>query len=311
MPTDAQTGDRHALAEDADRGPEPDASAWDAVRAYLADQVEALRSWEPQVRLDGYDAVHRSRVATRRLRSTLRSYESIFRGRRGLRLLRSEVRWHAGLLGAPRDAEVQRERLLRASTVLGGPEADQLRALVADRLGATHELAHRALVESLQTERYERLRTDLAALIADPALRESAAESAVAVLPPMLQAVTDKVARLTAQAESHPAELAGWHEVRKAAKAARYGAELLVPVWGATGRERVAVWRAVTEPLGQMQDAVVCQQVIVELSASVAVGHPARHILEDLRTEQAQLLSDALGQGRERLATALEVSALR
>src|SRR5438477_9740921 len=53
--------------------PPRSATAADVVLAYLRLQAHELRTLEPAVRADEYDAVHQMRVATRRLRATLRS----------------------------------------------------------------------------------------------------------------------------------------------------------------------------------------------------------------------------------------------
>ena len=54
--------------------PRPSASVADVVMAYLRTQVASLRSLEPKVRADEFDAVHQMRVTTRGLRGTLRSF---------------------------------------------------------------------------------------------------------------------------------------------------------------------------------------------------------------------------------------------
>ena len=96
-------------------------SAGEVVLAYAAEQVGVLREGEAAVRSDAPDAVHRSRVAARRLRSTLRTYSAVFR-RGPVSGLRDELRWFGEELGAPRDAEVLRDLLRRESR--GCPNTD-------------------------------------------------------------------------------------------------------------------------------------------------------------------------------------------
>ncbi|NNH72403.1 CHAD domain-containing protein [Nocardia uniformis] len=84
-------------------------AAGPALVAAIADDVDRLLSAEPDVRQDLPDSVHQMRVATRRLRSVLRSYSRIFE-QRPIDELRDELRWLAGLLGVARDAEVRAER---------------------------------------------------------------------------------------------------------------------------------------------------------------------------------------------------------
>ncbi|WP_405135651.1 CHAD domain-containing protein [Nocardia sp. NBC_01388] len=86
----------------------------------LAADVDRLRVAEPEVRQDLPDSVHQMRVATRRLRSLLRSYRPAF-ARGPVTELSDELRWLAGLLGVARDAEVradQFEALLGANGAL-------------------------------------------------------------------------------------------------------------------------------------------------------------------------------------------------
>ena len=80
---------------------------------------------------------NRSRVATRRLRSALRSYAGVFESG-AVRGLRAELRWHAEELGAPRDAEVLAERLLAATGELPEAARTEVAGLLRAALGRTH-----------------------------------------------------------------------------------------------------------------------------------------------------------------------------
>jgi inorganic triphosphatase YgiF len=80
------------------------------VHGRLADQVTQLRRLDPLVRRDVPDAVHKSRVAIRRLRSALATFRPLLN--RGVTdPLRDELKWLGGVLGDARDAEVMHERL--------------------------------------------------------------------------------------------------------------------------------------------------------------------------------------------------------
>jgi hypothetical protein len=54
--------------------PRRSSSAGEVVLAYLRQQAHTMMSLEPMVRADEFDSVHQMRVATRRLRATLRSF---------------------------------------------------------------------------------------------------------------------------------------------------------------------------------------------------------------------------------------------
>lgn len=281
-----------------------DGSAVAAVLAYAADQVGVLQDRESAVREDAPDAVHRSRVATRRLRSILRTYADVF-ATGTTRALRDELRWHAEELGPPRDAEVLRERLLAAISGVPGGDRELLAARIGAELDVVHAAAHANLVQSMATARYDRLHVSLAQLLVSPRLGSAAAGPADVVLPPLLARAVGRVRRLAGHAAARPGDLTRWHEVRKAAKAARYGAELLVPVLGVPAEASRARWEAVTEALGTVQDAVVAQQVIGDLAwHAVADGLP-RLPFDDLRHDQDRLLRESLARGRTALADAL------
>ena len=290
-----------AIAAASDIAPGPDSSAGVVVLGYLAEQVGVLQSREAEVRVDGFDAVHRSRVATRRLRSALRTYGGVFRSRR--QELRAELRWHAEELGAPRDAEVLRERLLAAAAELSGTEA--VSARLASALAEIHTQAHADLVTSMEASRYDDLHFALEALLARPGFAPVAGEPASAVLPPMLARSVRRVRRLADHAHARPNDLTRWHEVRKAAKAARYGAEVLVPVLGDRAEEWRAAWEAVTEALGGVQDAVVAQRVIGELAWQAMADGLPRLPFDDLRHDQDRVLRESLATGRAALSAAL------
>lgn len=282
-----------------------DTSARGAVLAYLAEQVGVLQDREPAVLVDAPDAVHRSRVATRRLRSALRTYAGIF-GTGTTKVLRGELRWHAEELGAPRDAEVLREKLLASLDDLPDDDRGLVGGRIEAALATAHARAHVQLVQSMGTARYEHLQLELEQLLAAPRLNRMAAEPARVVLRPMFDQAVARVRELDAHAAARPGDFTRWHEVRKAAKRARYGAELLVPVLGEGAEIRRARWEAVTEALGAMQDAVVAQRVIGDLAwHAVADGLP-RLPFDDLRHAQERVLRDSLARGRAALAVALE-----
>src|SRR5258708_490040 len=88
------------------------APAYQIVVAYLKEHAEALKALDPMVRRDEPDSVHKMRVATRRLRSTLRTFGTIVSGD-GTADLAQELKWPGDLLGAARDVEVQAGRLHR------------------------------------------------------------------------------------------------------------------------------------------------------------------------------------------------------
>ncbi|HEY3408161.1 MAG TPA: CHAD domain-containing protein, partial [Propionicimonas sp.] len=224
--------------------------------------------------------------------------------------LRDELRWHAELLGGARDTEVLRERLTAALAELAEPVGDAVIDRVTSSLAEAHAVSHGLLVESMSTDRYEELQLELERLLSAPGLLACvAAEEASAVLPPMLGVAVGRVRRLARRAAALPGDLTRWHEVRKAAKAVRYGAEALVGTLGGTAEHWRARWERVTEYFGAVQDCVVATQVIEDLaSRTVAEGLP-RAPFDALLAHQDAALREAMARGRDALAAALDTEA--
>lgn len=256
-------GDRVPATRRAEVDPD---SAGGMVLRYVAEQVDALAAYDPRVREDAPDAVHKMRVATRRLRSALRSYRPLF-DREVTEPIRAELRWLAGVLGAPRDAEVLHHRV---RSLVGEQPVELLVGPVAARvdreLRGTHRAAHKALRTELSGSRYFRLLDALDALLADPPLTGLAAEPAAEVLP----ALVHKAWRRTRQAAdraaaAEPAEPGQLHDVRKAAKQARYAAEAAIGVGGVAAADFARRMRSVQSVLGEHHDAVVAAAVLREM----------------------------------------------
>lgn len=295
-----------AMTAAAERVVTPQNSGGDVVRDYLAVQVGVLQSREQAVRADEPDAVHRSRVATRRLRSALRTFSGIF-DRSVTDPLRAELRWHAEELGAPRDAEVLKERLLASlESVPQELVAPEVRDRIASSLDAAHLKAHAELVATMDSPRYEHLQVALERLLADPPVSPAADQPAIEVLPRMLDAAVARVRRLTRHAEAKPADLTRWHEVRKAAKAARYCSEALAGAFGEPAKSLVTAWEQVTEAFGEVQDTVVAQQVIGDLAWEAEQAGLPRTAFDELAHDQEQLRREALLRGIEALADAVQ-----
>jgi CHAD domain-containing protein len=282
----------------------PDHSAGAAVLAYVGAQVGVLQAHEGAVRRDGPDAVHRSRVATRRLRSALRTFGGVFEPG-AVRHVREELRWHAELLGGARDTEVLQERLTTALAALTEPAGDAVIRRVTSSLADAHAVARGRLVESMAGDRYEGLQLELEQLLVAPRLVWVAAEDASAVLPPKLGVAVARVRKLARRASARPGDLTRWHEVRKAAKAVRYGAEALVGTLGETAESWRARWEQVTEGFGAVQDCVVATRVLEDLASQTVVEGLPRAPFDALLAHQDAAIRAALARGREALATAL------
>lgn len=243
-------------------------SAGAAVTDYLTEQVEALLAADPQVRREGPDAVHAMRVASRRLRSALRTFGPLLDAAR-LGDLESELAWLAAVLGEARDLEVLQERLQGALDELPpesllGPVHDRL---LETELRGGRVRAHEAALEALDSARYLALLDRLDALVAAPPVTPDADGPARAVLPRLLRRAWTSLDRRAARALASGDD-EDLHGTRKAAKRVRYTAEALAP---ALGRPALAVAEQAKEVqgvLGEHQDSVVARTLLRRLATT-------------------------------------------
>ena len=271
---------------------EPTAAA--VVHAHLSEQVAELQTRDPQARRDLPDAVHKMRVATRRLRSALATFRPLLDSER-TDPLRDELRWLAGVLGQVRDAEVMHARLLR---LVAAEPPDLVLGKVAERISSAlrsqHAEAHARLLRELESDRYLRLLDALDGLVATPPFRNRAQGPAPRVLAHAMRRTWRRLDRRMDQADRcppGPAQQELLHEVRKDAKRARYAAEALTPVFEDPARKFAKAMEELQESLGDLQDSVTTRDALRALGAR---GHLAGvngftygrlHALEQARAE--------------------------
>src|SRR5256714_393130 len=155
----------------------PDDPAAKAVQAALAAGLSRLIANDAPTRLGDTEGLHQMRVATRRLRSDLRTFRPII-DRSWADGLSEELRWLGGLLGSVRDADVQLERLHAEDSDLLG----ELKPYV-ERLRQNQSNGRDALLEALRGERYVTLLDRLVDAERDPLVSEGARRPAGQVLP--------------------------------------------------------------------------------------------------------------------------------
>ena len=278
--------------------PEPTrkASAGDVVRAYLAEQDEQLRAQDLLVRLGAPDAVHKARVASRRLRNALRTFGSLF-DPAVVRPLREELRWLAGELGRARDAEVLRDRVRSGADAEDPADVSLAAAATADTdLGRAARESLDEVLAVLDSDRYHRLLADLHALVTDPPFTARAAGRATKVLPRQVAERDAKVRKRLRRARRRPAghrRDEALHAARKAAKGARYAGEAVQGVLGADATRYAAAMEDLQEVLGEHQDSVVTRGRLRDLArhaptTDVAFLYGRLHALEEARGRAAE-----------------------
>ena len=245
--------------------------AGQVVLAYLRTHAERLKSLDPMVRRDDPDAVHQMRVATRRLRSTLRSFEKIIR-RDGTERLAAELKWLGTVLGEARDAEVLAGHLL-AGLRESSPELviGPVQARVQGHFAPVRAEARAALLEALDSQRYFSLLDELDTLMAEPPFTPRAAKPAADVLPAAARRPYRQLRRRMRRARRTPVGQPtdqALHQARKAAKRARYAGEAMAPAIGKKARRFAKQMKAVQSVLGDHQDIVIGRPVERELGIS-------------------------------------------
>lgn len=228
------------------------------VGAALAASVARLVTHEAGVRSgDDPEAVHQARVATRRLRSDLRTFAALV-DPEWADGLRDELRWLAVRLGAVRDADVLLDRLREKVARLRAGDR-QIASRLLDRLEWDHERAGAELMVALRSPRYLELLDRLADAAGAPRLVPAAdAAPAHELLAHLAAAPWQRVAAAVDALSDDPSD-AALHDVRKRAKRARYAAEAVAPVAGKPAKRLARALAAVQDVLGEHQDAAVAE----------------------------------------------------
>jgi CHAD domain-containing protein len=240
------------------------APAYQVVTSYLAAQAEELAVMDPMVRRFRPDSVHKMRIATRRLRSTLRAFGAVIRTE-DTEHVADELKWLGQTLGHARDSEVlaahlrwQQEQTDVAQLL--GPVGARIDSYFANS-GAT---ARAALLKALNSRRYTALLADLDALIADPPLRpagEGAAGSVVTAAVARSYRTTRRRMRGALAAPPGQDRDLALHQARKAAKRTRYAAEAASEVAGRDADRFAEQMKRVQTVLGDHQDTVIARQL--------------------------------------------------
>ncbi|QUQ62888.1 CYTH and CHAD domain-containing protein [Kutzneria sp. CA-103260] len=197
-----------------------------AIAAYVQRQVEEMGRQDIRIRQGGEDSVHQLRVASRRIRSVLQAY-------RGSRWLIKELRWLGGVLAPARDLEVLREHLQAEVAALPSELAlGNVRQRLTETFAPREQQARDEVLRTLKSDRYFALLNRLDAVRIKP---------------------VNKKKRLR-KTKSRVWNNGTLHDVRKAAKRARYAAE-------ASRKPKLARrLKKLQKQLGVHQDSVVARQ---------------------------------------------------
>ena len=258
----------HSLLDrvDDDRRSHPATPANRALTTYLGDQIDQILVGVTGLR-NGDDPIHDTRVAIRRLRSTFRVFAPVF-DETALGSLESDLQWFAGLLGQVRDCQVQRRRLLAAVDELPVALAiGPLKAHIVRDLSMLENPARQQVSDAMETGRYRSLISTLQTWrINGPPLDGDVRDKTLHTRARRAGRKADR--RLAdAAALDGPDAANQLHRARKAAKRARYAAELLIPIAARKHRE-VKHYKRIQSTLGDHQGCVVAQRMLREMGVS-------------------------------------------
>jgi CHAD domain-containing protein len=248
--------------------PAVDTEAGQALVDYLTRQIDGVFAGDLGLRR-GSDPIHDTRVAIRRLRSTIRVFGKLLE-RKVIANVDDELKWFAGLLGEVRDCQVQRNRFQKA---LAGIPGELVLGPVSNRITTdlrSEQLRARGRVtEAMDSQRYLDLLATLNRWRSDPPLAGS----------PTLTALDKRARRALRKADQRLDEAiraqedAMLHRARKAAKRARYAAELRKPL-DKRAKKTVKHYKRIQTVLGDHQDGVVATATLIRLArtAGTTVG---------------------------------------
>ena len=243
-------------------------SSADVVMAYVEEQTGKLKAFDPMVRRDEPDSVHQMRVTTRRLRSTFQSFGTVLRAA-DTRHVGNELRWLSHVLGDARDSEVLAGHIQDdvdhvPPELVMGPVKARLREHFAPLAARTRK----AVLEALDSERYFTLLNELDQILASPPLGPDAtlpAKKGLARPVARTYRQTNRRMRRAEQAGAGEATNIALHSARRAAKRARYAAEVVSPAYGHPGGRFAKRMKKVQTSLGAHQDAVIARNAIREI----------------------------------------------
>jgi CHAD domain-containing protein len=245
----------------------------DVVRFAIASGAVRLIEHDPLVRLGSNpEAVHQARVATRRLRSDLKTLEPLV-SRAALERLRDDLGWVGGLLGAVRDLDVLIHRVEDATVRLPRTQEDSAARIVA-ALREDRRVRHLELVEGMGSVRYINLCAALVEASERPPLADRSSRRAKPVLRRLIRRSWRRTARAIGKLDRQPSD-ADLHEVRKRAKRARYAAELGQGSFGKPAHRSAKRLEKLQDELGDLQDAVTAEEYLGSLAARRLSGGSA------------------------------------
>ena len=200
------------------------------------------------------EGVHQTRVATRRLRSDLRTFRSKV-DHEWAEPIREELRWLGSVLGEARDADVLLARLAGRTEMIPATEAPGV-AQVVEALEQRRKEAHTSMIESIGGERYVELLDRLVVAAQAPVVLPEADVPFRDVVNDLLDGPWHHLRAAVKRVGKDP-EDAELHTVRIRVKRVRYAADAVAPILGKSARRFADAAADLQTILGEHNDAVV------------------------------------------------------
>jgi CHAD domain-containing protein len=236
---------------------EDDARVSDVLGRALALSITQLLRHDVVMRLDGdQEGVHRARVASRRMRSDLRTFRTTLVPE-WLEPIREELRWLGSILGEARDADVMLARIQGRFESVPQTEAPGV-AQVVEAIDQRRKEAHAVLIEGLRSERYVALLDRLVEAARRPMVAPDSDAPVRDIVTDLLGGPWKHLRSAVKVARKQPGDTE-LHTVRIRAKRVRYAADAVAPLLGKPARRFADAAADLQGILGEHHDSVVAE----------------------------------------------------
>ena len=245
-----------------------EAGAAEFAYARLREQWAAFLRHAPGTRIgEDIEALHQMRVATRRLRATIRVFglvlPSVFEE------LRAELQWAGHELGVVRDLDVQIEGLEKLRAASSWEDAAALRPLIEVIEGDRREERGR-LIELIDSDRFDTLVARFSSTLRQGPPFGSPAPEVHAFAAPILEKRFERLRR-DGRRLRPGSPSAEYHALRIRAKRLRYSLEIFGELYGKPAERMTSALKALQDMLGDHQDA----EVAIERLHAIVARHGA------------------------------------
>ncbi len=232
--------------------------------------------------------LHDMRVGTRRLRTALQVFD------RAIAMPKAATAKRIGslakILGRLRDLDVQMATLQqRYRPTVSEPEQRSLDEVI-DKLTKERRVAFAGVEDALTQSRYQHLKVDYEAWLAQPRYASLATQTLLPLIPDLLSPLLATLllhSGWLVQTDEIDAASDRLHDLRKACKHVRYQAEFFVPFYSEAFQTWIEDIKTIQAKLGTLHDSQVLQALLTSHRPKYATWH-------DLQATVQQTQADAM-----------------